>query len=69
MPHDLIQEFKAAQSAVLKERDDLQSLLRTQIEVLGDELYVMTEGFGDWEDSRRRDSFVGTARRQASMPR
>lgn len=38
----------------VRERDDLQRLLRTQIEVLGDELYVLTEEFGDWDDSRRR---------------
>jgi len=36
------------------ERTDLQRLLRTQIDVLGDELYVLTEEFGDWEDSKRR---------------
>lgn len=38
----------------VRERDDLQRLLRTQIGVLGDDLYVLTEEFGDWEDSRRR---------------
>ena len=38
----------------IRERDNLQRLLRSQIEVLGDELYVLTEEFGDWEDSRRR---------------
>lgn len=38
----------------LRERDDLQRLLRTQIDVLGDDLHVLTEEFGDWEDSRRR---------------
>lgn len=38
----------------IRERDDLQRLLRTQIEVLADDLYVLTEEFGDWEDSRRR---------------
>lgn len=38
----------------LRERDDLQRLLRTQIDVLDDDLYVLTEEFGDWEDSRRR---------------
>ncbi len=38
----------------LRERGDLQRLLRTQIDVLGDDLYVLTEEFGDWEDSRRR---------------
>jgi hypothetical protein len=38
----------------VRERDDLQRLLRSQIQVLGDDLYVLTEEFGDWEDSRRR---------------
>ena len=38
----------------VRERDDLQRLLRTQIEVLGDDLYVLSEEFGDWDDSRRR---------------
>lgn len=38
----------------IRERGDLQRLLRAQIEVLGDDLYVLTEEFGDWEDSRRR---------------
>lgn len=36
------------------ERADLQRLLRTQIEVLGRDLYVLAEEFGDWEDSKRR---------------
>jgi hypothetical protein len=38
----------------IRERDDLQRLLRTQIEVLSDDLYVLSEEFGDWEDSKRR---------------
>jgi hypothetical protein len=38
----------------IKERDDLQRMLRSQIEVLGDDLYVLTEEFGEWEESRRR---------------
>ncbi len=38
----------------IKERDDLQRLLRTQISVLGDDLYVLAEEFGDWEDSKCR---------------
>ena len=37
---------------MVRERDDLQRLLRSQINVLGDGLYVLTEEFGDWEDSR-----------------
>ena len=38
----------------VKERGDLQRLLRSQIDVLGDELYVLAEEFGDWEESKRR---------------
>ena len=34
----------------LRERGDLQRLLRAQIEVLADDLYVIAEEFGDWED-------------------
>ncbi len=36
------------------ERNDLQRLLRSQIQVLSADLYVSTEEFGDWDDSRRR---------------
>jgi len=38
----------------LRERGDLQRLLRTKIEVIADDLYVIAEEFGDWEESRRR---------------
>lgn len=38
----------------VKERGDLQRLLRSQIDVLGDDLYVLAEEFGDWEESKRR---------------
>jgi len=38
----------------VRERDDLQRLLRTQIDVIGDDLYVVSEEFGDWEGSSRR---------------
>jgi hypothetical protein len=38
----------------VRERGDLQRLLRTQINVLGEDLHIITEEFGDWEDSRRR---------------
>lgn len=38
----------------VRERNALQRLLRTQIDVLGDDLYVLTEEFGDWDESRRR---------------
>lgn len=38
----------------LKERADLQRLLRDHIGVLDDDLMVLSEEFGDWEDSSRR---------------
>lgn len=38
----------------IRERDDLQRLLRSQIDVLGDDLYVFSEEFGDWDESRHR---------------
>lgn len=38
----------------VRERGDLQRLLRSQIKVLDEELHVLSEEFGDWEDSRRR---------------
>ena len=38
----------------VRERGDLQRLLRTQIEVIDNELYVLAEEFSDWEDSKRR---------------
>lgn len=36
------------------ERDDLQRLLRNDISPLGDDLLVIAEEFGQWDDSRRR---------------
>jgi len=56
MTSDAFRPISQASFAALKvrERDDLQRLLRTQIEVLGDDLYVLTEEFGDWDESRRR---------------
>lgn len=38
----------------LHERQDLQRLLKADISVLGDDLMVVAEEFGDWEDSNRR---------------
>ncbi len=56
MTADVFRPISPASFAGLKgrERDDLQRLLRSQIKVVGDDLYVLTEEFGDWEDSRRR---------------
>ena len=36
------------------ERKDLQQLLRSDISALGNDLMVIGEEFGDWEDSKRR---------------
>jgi hypothetical protein len=36
------------------EREDLQRLLRENISPLGDDLLVIAEEFGQWEDARRR---------------
>lgn len=41
-------------SAGLQERRDLQRLLREHIEVISPETLVISEEFGDWEDSKRR---------------
>ena len=38
----------------VRERGDLQRILRSQIEVIDEDLYVITEEFGEWDDSRRR---------------
>src|SRR5215813_3750997 len=38
----------------IKERADLQHVLRDHIEVLGGDLRVIAEEYGNWEDSRRR---------------
>jgi hypothetical protein len=38
----------------LREREDLQRLIRDDIGVLDDDLLVVAEEFGQWEDARRR---------------
>ena len=38
----------------IKEREGLQHVLRDHIAVLGDDLLVISEEYGDWEDARRR---------------
>ncbi|MEM1424747.1 MAG: hypothetical protein AAGH64_12195, partial [Planctomycetota bacterium] len=40
--------------ANLRERDDLQRLLRDRIDVIAPGCLVLAEEFGGWEDSRRR---------------
>lgn len=41
------------------ERQDLQRLLREHIEVIAPETLLISEEFGDWEDSRRRIDLLG----------
>jgi RecB family endonuclease NucS len=48
--HD-VAEFQALE---LYERNDLQRLLRENIDVLGDDLLVVGEEVSNWEDSRKR---------------
>ena len=43
----------------LQERRDLQRLLRDHVEVIAPETLVISEEFGDWEDSRRRIDLLG----------
>jgi len=38
----------------IKERQDLQRLLLNRIDIIDPDLMVITEEFGDWEDSKRR---------------
>jgi len=51
----------------VKERGDLQRLLRTQIDVLGDDLYVLAEEFGDWEDKAWAMALARPARSQGLL--
>ena len=46
-------------AAGLKERADIQQLLRQQIEILSPDTLVISEEFGDWADSRRRIDLLG----------
>lgn len=46
-------------AAGIRERADLQRLLRTNVEVISPETLVISEEFGEWEDSRRRIDLLG----------
>jgi hypothetical protein len=41
-------------AAGLKEREDLQRLLKHQIEIISPNTLVVAEEFGEWDESRRR---------------
>lgn len=48
--------------AGIQERRDLQRFLRDQIHVVSPDLLVISEEFGDWEDSRRRVDLLAVDR-------
>jgi len=50
------------QGAGFGERSDLQRLLRDQIDVIAPGIMVLSEEFGDWQDSRRRTDMLGLDR-------
>lgn len=43
----------------LRERTDLQRLLKKQIDVISPETLIIAEEFGEWEDSKRRIDLLG----------
>ena len=43
----------------LRERNDLQALLKSQIDVISPDTLIVAEEFGEWEDSRRRIDLLG----------
>ncbi len=61
------QEIRAASSTTfgaegVREREDLQRLLRDQIDVICPDTLVIAEEYGDWSDSRRRIDLLGLDR-------
>ena len=53
-----IQETSFAERG-LRERSDLQRLLKKQIEIISPDTLIVTEEFGEWEESRRRIDLLG----------
>ena len=43
----------------LRERDDLQRLLKKQIDVILPDILIISEEFGEWEESKRRIDLLG----------
>lgn len=52
-------ETTSFSSAGVRERADLQRLLKNQIEIISPETLIIAEEFGEWEDSRRRIDLLG----------
>lgn len=55
---ELIERTTFSQSG-LRERQDLQQLLRARIEIITPDTLIVAEEFGEWEDSRRRIDLLG----------
>src|SRR5687767_10260895 len=47
----------------LRERGDLQRLLREQVEVIAPDVLIVGEEFGGWDDSKRRIDLLGVDRK------
>jgi len=47
----------------LTKRDDLQRLLRDQIEVISLDTLIISEEFGEWDDSKHRIDLLHRQRR------
>lgn len=45
--------------AKIRERGDLQRLLRNQIEIISPNILIIAEEFGEWDDSKRRIDLLG----------
>ncbi len=60
---DTIREIEQAKFSEvgIKERGDLQRLLRDQVEVISPDTLVIAEEFSEWEDSRRRIDLLNEA--------
>jgi hypothetical protein len=58
---ELIQSLEETSfaKAGLRERSDLQRLLRDKIDVISPDTLVIAEEFGDWEESKRRIDLLG----------
>lgn len=43
----------------IRERQDIQRLLRDQVEIVSEQTMIIAEEFGDWDESRRRIDLLG----------
>jgi hypothetical protein len=50
------------QSRGIRERQDLQAILKKNIQIVSPDTLIVAEEFGDWEDSRRRIDLLGIDR-------